>query len=174
MKKNKSQQLQSGFTLVELLVSMMVIAIVGSIILVIFFSVLRGSSKTDKIIQVRQSGNYAISQVTKMIRGARSISCVPPEEDLEFVTISDDNGSSTKIFCADGRITAEGETTSELADSSQVNVSCSFSCLQMPNSLMKLVGISMTVKANQDGEDSAPEDMATQEFKTSVVVRSAE
>lgn len=173
MKRQIKQQ--RGFTLIELLVSMMVIVIVGSVILSIFFSVLRGSNKTDKIIQVRQNGNYAISQVTKMIRGARSIDCVPPEPSVGHVTVTDEKGSLTTISCSEGKITAVGaSSTTELSDDSKVNVECSFSCSQQYGSLMKLVGITLEVSATQGEEETAPEDQATQEFKTSVVIRSTE
>ncbi len=65
IKKNK------GFTLIELLVVIAMIGIVASIALNIFTSTLRGGSKTTSIDNIRQNGNYVISQMSKMIAYAK-------------------------------------------------------------------------------------------------------
>lgn len=76
MKKNlefriQSSELNRGFTLVELLASIIVLVAVGSVIAGIITSSLRGTNKTTTIENIRQSGNYALSQMSKNIEYAR-------------------------------------------------------------------------------------------------------
>ncbi|MEK7559178.1 MAG: prepilin-type N-terminal cleavage/methylation domain-containing protein [Patescibacteria group bacterium] len=61
-----------GFTLIELLVVMMVLLVVGSILISILFSSLRGTNKVNSIENVRRNGNYALEQMGKMIRYSQS------------------------------------------------------------------------------------------------------
>lgn len=82
-----------GFTLIELLVSMTVIMVLGTIILVIFFTALRGTNRTQELITTRQEGNYAMSTISRMIRQAESI--VNVEE-------CSDGKTSTKIVLRSG------------------------------------------------------------------------
>lgn len=62
---------QKGFTLVELLASIVVLVAVGSVITGIITASLRGTNKTNAIENIRQNGNYAISQVSKNIEYAQ-------------------------------------------------------------------------------------------------------
>lgn len=63
---------KKGFTLVELLVSVTVTVVALTIIVGILTSTLRGSNKTDVIDKVRENGNYAISQISRAIKFAKS------------------------------------------------------------------------------------------------------
>jgi prepilin-type N-terminal cleavage/methylation domain-containing protein len=65
MKKNVNSN--QGFTLVELLISIIVLVVIGSVITGIISSSLRGSSKANNIEKIRQAGNYALNQITKGI-----------------------------------------------------------------------------------------------------------
>lgn len=62
---------QVGFTLVELLVVMIVFVTVGSIIGSILFTTLRGTNKSNVLINVKQSGTTVMAQIEKTIRNAR-------------------------------------------------------------------------------------------------------
>ena len=61
-----------GFTLVELLVAVSIIVSVATIVVGTITSAFRGTNKTNTINKVRENGNYAISQMTKMIKFAKS------------------------------------------------------------------------------------------------------
>lgn len=56
-----------GFTLVELLASIIVLIAVGSIIAGIITSSIRGTNKATVIENIRQNGNYTIARVSKNI-----------------------------------------------------------------------------------------------------------
>lgn len=61
-----------GFTLVELLVVMGVALVVGSVVAAVFLTSLRSNNKAKSLDTVRRNGNYAVEQVGRMIRYARS------------------------------------------------------------------------------------------------------
>lgn len=91
-----SIEYKKGFTLVELLVVMVVLLTVGTIIGVILFSSFRGANKTNTIIQVRQNGSYAITQMEKTIRGAYSLDGMS-EDNINFT-----NGCPLQAVAATG------------------------------------------------------------------------
>ncbi len=61
-----------GYTLVELLVAMILLITVGSIMAAIIVISLRGSNRSTNVNDIRQEGNFALSQMTKMITYAQS------------------------------------------------------------------------------------------------------
>jgi len=69
---NSQFSILKGFTLIELLIAIVVIGSFGTIVVNILTSVFRGTSKADIINKVRENGNYAISQMGKMIAYAKS------------------------------------------------------------------------------------------------------
>ncbi len=62
-----------GFTLIEILVVVSIIATIGGVIAGIFIVSLRTATKSNNITLIRQNGNYALSQVSRMIRYAQSV-----------------------------------------------------------------------------------------------------
>ena len=63
---------QSGYTLIELLAVITIVVVVGVIVTGILISSLRGGSKSNVLDNVRQNGNDAITQMSKMIIYAQS------------------------------------------------------------------------------------------------------
>ncbi len=72
MKKNLLANRIRGYTLIELLAVMVVMIATGTIITSILVTTLRGGNKGNTTNNVRQNGNYVITQMTKMIAYARS------------------------------------------------------------------------------------------------------
>lgn len=62
---------KNGYTLVELLVAMILLITVGSIMAAIIVVSLRGSNRSTNVNDIRQEGNFALSQMTKMITYAQ-------------------------------------------------------------------------------------------------------
>jgi prepilin-type N-terminal cleavage/methylation domain-containing protein len=62
-----------GFTLVELLVVVAVIGSISAIIAGVVASTLRGTNKTSTVNNVRENGNYAVSQISRTIKYAKTI-----------------------------------------------------------------------------------------------------
>ncbi len=62
----------NGYTLVELLAAMILLVTVGSIMAGIIVVSLRGSKRSTNVNDMRQQGNFALSQMTKMITYAQA------------------------------------------------------------------------------------------------------
>lgn len=73
---------QNGFTMVELLAVLGVIVVVGAVASAIIVSSLRAASKANQVNIVRQNGNFALLQMSRTIRYAKS-----------FAGVSTDNSS---------------------------------------------------------------------------------
>src|SRR3989344_7547432 len=119
---------QKGFTLVELLSSIIVLVAVGSIISGIITASLRGTNKTTTIENIRQNGNYALAQMSKNIEYAQVFnglsangidyvtSCpilaaptpptpAPNTTVYKFIKITPPNGSPTIYNCTGSTLT---------------------------------------------------------------------
>lgn len=68
--------MKKGFTLVEVLVSIAVIAIIGTILTAIFSNTLRGSNKSQILAVIKQNGQAVLENMDKTIRNADYIICV--------------------------------------------------------------------------------------------------
>src|SRR5258708_2486765 len=100
-----------GYTLLELLAVMIVMAAIGLIVSTILVSTLRGSNKTNTINTVRENGNYTILQMSKMIEFAQSFggvstdnityssTCSSPSTHYSFVKIMSFDNAQTIFSC---------------------------------------------------------------------------
>ncbi len=61
-----------GYTLVELLAVILILVSVGGIITAIITASLRGSNRSTNVNEVRQDGNFALTQMARAIRYAKS------------------------------------------------------------------------------------------------------
>lgn len=81
---------KKGYTLVELLAAMILLITVGSIMAGIIVISLRGSNRSTNVNDIRQEGNYALSQMSKMITYAQTFDGIsdgstdPETGDLQY------------------------------------------------------------------------------------------
>ncbi len=140
MKKLKTQnsKLKTGFTLIELMVVVSVLVIAGGIALGTLFSALRGATKSQSVTSVRQNGNSAISQMTKMLRDAKRFEGVSIDGTNYVTSCAVSGYKAIKITNFDNGITTFKCDTStissnsaSLLDTSSVTLaSCQFTCNQ--------------------------------------------
>lgn len=79
-----------GFTLVEMLVVIAVLAVFGTLILVIFTRTLRGGGKAQIIGTIKQNGQSVLEVMDKTVRNADAIYCpniVPPDTSAASNTL---------------------------------------------------------------------------------------
>lgn len=88
---------KNGFTLIEILVVLVLFSSVGSIIASILFTTLRGNSKATVLINVKQNGNYAISQIEKTVRDAQTFKGVSLDTTIAPVDTSFNLNCSTPL-----------------------------------------------------------------------------
>jgi prepilin-type N-terminal cleavage/methylation domain-containing protein len=172
----KKKNLARGFTLIELLISMLVVVLIGSIITSILFSVLRGTNKTNKLIIIRQNGNYAISQLSKTIRNAKAIVTPCDTNPVSTITITAQDDTDLVLACENNNVTmTSGANKTNLVDTSAVAIksgiaNCSFACIQ--GATTQLVSVSFTVQ--QAKADALNENSASLIFETAIAMRNIE
>jgi prepilin-type N-terminal cleavage/methylation domain-containing protein len=64
---------QRGFTLMEIIVATAVIGFIVVVLVQVFISTVRTSTKANLISEIKQNGDYATAIMTRMIQGAQSI-----------------------------------------------------------------------------------------------------
>ena len=194
MKKNLRFN-QQGYTLIELLTVMVVVVVVGVIIAGILVSSLRGGSKSNVLNNVRENGNYAIVQISKMITYAQAFNGVsdgtvdingnliyttdctqiippspsptPARVSYQYLKITSFDGGQTVFSCGNSTIASNGAS---LVDTSSVSVSaCSFSCIQDNFGQLQTIGINFTL--SQKTTSNLTEKNAAVPFQTSVRIR---
>jgi prepilin-type N-terminal cleavage/methylation domain-containing protein len=99
-------KLKSGFTLIEILVSLGILGIVAVIGSQMFFAILKGSTKSRVLSEVKQNGNYALSVMSRMVRNARSIPGCSGTSSNSLSIVSPDK-EITEFKCADEKIASK-------------------------------------------------------------------
>lgn len=108
-----------GFSLVEILIVISLFVVVSLIVGQALFSTIKGSTKSDLTIKVRQNGNYALSVMERMLHSATSISCTS-----QLITYRDSNGADSALECKNNSIYLNNNSLLP----SDVYASCSFTC----------------------------------------------
>jgi len=192
----KNQKSQKGYTLVELLAVIAVVIVVGVIISGILVSSLRGGSKSNVLDNVRQNGNNAIAQMSKMILYAQyfngvstngqffttnctqapvvSPSPTPAPVNFKYLKITSFDGHQTIFSCSNtdsitGDVTISSGSASLIDNSTVVLDTCSFSCLQNNIGQPAIIGINFTL--SQKTSSTFSEKKATIPFYTSITIR---
>lgn len=191
---NSHFSFQKGFTLVELLASIIVLVAVGSVVAGIISSSLRGANKTNTIENIRQNGNYALAQISKDIEytlpfdgkntglsndGATyATSCpfslsptpTPVATAYSFITVESVNNRVTKYNCTSSPAVLSANGASLIDIVSVSLLSCSFTCIQSKTTDIPIIKISFSIgPKNSNGlvENSNPPIV----FETSVTIR---
>ena len=175
MKKNEN--LEKGFTLVELLVSMIILITVGTIMVSILVSSLRTGNKSQAINEVRQNGNYAITQMSKTISyakifnglsndGTNFLTTCDGSTPYKYIQVTSFDNSVTSFSCGDSAILSNGSPLTGSDVSLKAN-SCSFICTKTASG-PPIIDIKFTL---QEGVNSLIENQSFIPFETSVTLR---
>lgn len=178
-----------GYTLVELLAVIIILVSVGMIITAILVTSLRGGNKSNTTNEVRQNGNYILSQMSKMIAYASSFdgvsrdgityvtNCSVTQPPLptptlapvvySYIKITSFDGGQTVFSCTGSSIASNGAA---LTNSSNLNVSsCSFYCNQSNVLASPTINISFILSKSNSG--FFVENQTTIPFETSITPR---
>lgn len=207
MNKNKLKNLniksKTGYTLIELLAVMIILIAVGTIITTILVGALRGGDRSNTVTNVRQSGNYAMSQMSKMIAYAKSFDqivdtsggtytdCVtavvgattPTPAPLRYssVSVTSFDGGQTTFSCDNTNqwIASESASgvTAYLTNTDTTSVAnCYFTCLQNSKEMSPTIGIYFDLNTRLPvGSSITPfvEKRTSIHFETSVTLRNS-
>ncbi|HSW88355.1 MAG TPA: type II secretion system protein [Candidatus Saccharimonadales bacterium] len=166
---------QRGFTLLELLVVISIISVVGLVVGGILTSTLRGSSKVTTVSNVKQNGDYALAQMSRVIRSASNLDVLPcgnPSASVQTLTATQLDNTQTIFDCSGTTITANGTS---LIDSSVVQLvpsSCMLICSQQSSADTPVVQIKFSLM--QKNTSTFAEQTATIPFQTSVLLRNVQ
>lgn len=166
---------QNGFTLLETLVSVAIIALVSVVLSQVFISTMRTNTKTEILKEVKQSGDLAIESITRMVQNAQSVTC-PTAKSLAVVN---PDGNTTTVSCQDvssvARLASSSATTTVYLSSQNVTLGpvCASSSLQFVctsvSGLPSLVTVSFQMA--QIGTPVDQFETASETFQTSVTMR---
>lgn len=112
---------EKGYTLVELLAVIFILVAIGGVVMSIITSSLRGSNRSTNVNNIREEGDFAVTQMSKMVRFAKSFDgvsidninyvkdCtvtipptptpVPPVTHYKYLKITSFDGGSTIFSC---------------------------------------------------------------------------
>jgi prepilin-type N-terminal cleavage/methylation domain-containing protein len=166
----------NGFTLLEMLVSIVIIALLSIVLSQVFISTLRSNAKTEVLKEVKQSGDTAIDTLTRMVQNAQSVTCTTNQS----VAIVNPDGDTSTIACAqvsgNTRLASSSSTMTEYLSSASVSLGgtdCASSTLHFTcatvSGLPTNVAVSFTL--SQAGTVGDQFEKASESFQTSVSMR---
>ncbi|MFH0863898.1 MAG: type II secretion system protein [Candidatus Gottesmanbacteria bacterium] len=159
--------MKKGFSLIEMLVAIGLMASVGSIAMIILFTSIKGANKGDVMRDVKQNGEYAISMMENMIRSAKSATC----NGADQLTILNTDKYTTTFSLVGNKIASEGATTTGnyLTNDKVVVSGLTFNCTK-PQGAPPFVKMNFTVtQANLT--TTLAEEKASLDFQTTVSLR---
>ena len=170
-------QPQAGFTLIELLVVLSITVLLMMTVSIFFMTFVVGNTKAVFEQKLKRDGDQAMSQMSTMLRNARSLSssCLP---GLTSITFTGTDNLSTTLTGAAGKIASISSITSPatnfylISDFSVLEPenTITFNCYESSNS-QKYVEIEFGLKRGLDASNSQTTLVRT--FKTGVTLRNS-
>lgn len=164
-----------GFTLLEMLVSIAIIAIVSVVLSQVFISTLRSNTKAEILKEVKQNGDLAVESITRMIQNAADAWCPSASS---FSTLNPD-GEVTTIACEDtasgARLASQSAAQTVYLTSTRVSLGTTCAGSQLSVTCEGAAGIPTTISVSfqlsQSGTVGDQFERASQTFRTSVSMR---
>jgi len=158
---------KTGFSLIEILIVVGILATVAIIGTTMFFSILKSAAKTRILAEVKQNGNYALGVMERAIRNGRD-----PIGGGSWITITAPNDIPIRFSCEDSNDDGITDIASDSASliSNKVEVqSCSFNIAPGGPDEPDVVTINFTL--SQAGTTTRPEEEAMVDFEATVTLR---
>jgi len=179
-----------GFTLLEIIVSVGILAGISLVVVQAFITTTRTNTKTEILKEVKQNGDYAIEIMSRMIRNARNIvssPCSAGGDASGDITITNRDSRTTTFRCVvdagNGviRIASSSGTTDEFLTNNTVTLfdnvaqapGCNINALQF--TCLAVAGVPSSIKIEftlaQKGTSPDQVDKAKISFQTSAQLR---
>lgn len=163
IKRKLAKKNISGMSLVEILITISVFAILGILTTRAVITTLKGARKSDSQTTVKENINYAFSIMERQIRSAENISPCP-NPDTTTISYTSLEGELSTFSCnltADTGYIASG--SARLTSTDVVVTSCSISCVQEKSNYPPTVSISISaIGANSSGSEAGAVTMKTE------------
>jgi len=160
------RQLGNGFSLLEVLVVISLVAVIAVTATQLLFSSLSGSGKASSLAVVKQNGDHAIGVIERNIRNAASVDCGAGDS----ITITDADGEVVVYNITTDQITQTAATDLYLTSDRLVAENLSCSILLGSNGEPEVVSLSFLLRFGEAGVNRASE-VASQVFETRVSLR---
>lgn len=160
-----------GYTMIEILVVVGILGLIATMGSSMFFSILKGSAKTQILNQIKQSGDYALEVMERTVRGAASVSV---NGDGDVLTVTGLGGDNIIFSCE--KIGDERKIASGGASLIGETVKVAGNCEDVFGVTPGIEGARPTIvqidfKLTQAADTPRPEERAEMDFKTSVTLR---
>ena len=86
---------QNGFSLLEMLIAVAIVALVSVVFSQVFITTLRTNTQTEIVKEVKQSGDVSMQTMVRMIQNAKTVTC-PSSQSLSLVN---PDGNTTVFRC---------------------------------------------------------------------------
>jgi len=135
---SQNQKHQKGFTLLEMVVSIGIVAVVSVVLSQVFIATLRSNTKTEIFKDIKQNGELALESMVRMIQNAKQITsdCTEEGKSAQSLTIINEDSGQTTLGCifSDGstRLASSSAESSRYLTSANVTLggtSCGLSTL---------------------------------------------
>ncbi|MFH1601371.1 MAG: prepilin-type N-terminal cleavage/methylation domain-containing protein [Candidatus Shapirobacteria bacterium] len=113
-------KINKGFTLIETLVSLAILAIISTVVASIIYVVFRSSEKVEILKEIKQNGESAVSVMGDLIRQAQEADCAAFGDSLTIIV----KGESTILRC-------DSSANNRVASNSAFLTSSSVACQEM-------------------------------------------
>ncbi len=131
-----------AFSLIEMMVTISIFAVIGVLVTTSMALTLRSSKKSDSLVRVRESLNYSLASLERQIRNSEKITstCAVSGTTSSSISYISIEGISTAFSCdttvpSDPYIASgSGALKTRLTPSDILVTSCSFTCTQIANS----------------------------------------
>jgi len=175
---------RDGFTLLELVVSVAIVAVVSAVLSQVFLITLRTNAKTEISKDMKQNGDLALESMVRMIQKAQRITseCLSTGTVSQSLTIINDDSAETTYECVlDGSVTKLASTSAEGTEyltSSNVTIGgtqCTDSSLSFTCAGGAGVPASVTIafQLSQSGMSDAAFEQTSESFQTTATVRNS-
>lgn len=90
---------QQGFTIIEILFALVILASMGIVLSQTFFTSTRSNTKEEILKEVKQNGDFALDTMERIIRNAKSLSSTCGSSNQQSITVVNPDGGSTILGC---------------------------------------------------------------------------
>lgn len=182
MEMKKIFNTTKGFTLLEILVSIGVLALMSTLLTQVFITSTRSNTKTEIAKDVKQNGDFATEVIARLIRNSLAITtlCSTTGTTTSSIAITNPDGGATTLGCAlDGTVTRIASTSAgatayltasnlTLGGTSCSGATLTFTCTA-PVDQPTTVSIAFTLSQKGTPEDQSAR--ASASFQTTVAIR---
>lgn len=173
---NKAYLRRQGFTLLEMLVSIAIVALLSTVLSQVFITTLRLNTKTELLKDMKQNGELALETMIRLIQNAKRVDCVSSQSIL--ITSTDDG--QTSLECALTGTTTRIASTSATGTSYLTSTSATLGGVNCTGSTLMFACVSaagqpttvtVSFRLSQAGIGSEAFNMVNEQFQSSATTR---